>query len=134
MNNSTNTSNSANMTKFLINPSYGGFTFDSKVVKEYENQTGKKIHIYEESYRFDPLIISIIEKSGKYNGLKIVEVLSKYAPYVVISEYDGKEHFIIDENEYKIAEITKIINNENVNSSDNQKLLDIKNILNDNLN
>lgn len=108
--------------RVIINKSYGGFCVSQKAIKEYNSQM-KKInpqhtdvsqYAYEIS-RYDPILVSIVEKMGKkangdYSELEIVDIPKEYIHFMTIHEYDGVETIKVDFEKYRIAKIREIIN------------------------
>ena len=87
----------------LYNTCYGGFSFSSEFVDEFERRTGQRIkyNYQHNNYRDHSEAVKIFEEmgsewsSGDYSKLDIAYVPACMKEYYQVGEYDGKEDICI---------------------------------------
>lgn len=104
--------------KVIYNSTFGGFHLSPKMVKMYEEKTGKQLDEYDDIYgnnydlRADKDLIEIIENMSEEDRywdsctyISIQEVPDDYDWY--IDEYDGSESVMLTWKESKIRNLCK---------------------------
>jgi hypothetical protein len=123
----------------LCNNCHGVFSISDKAIDIYNMRKGVNSNhnpIQSGFYlsRHDPVLLQIYHELGKdfnykdYSNIITVKIPKKYKNCYKISEYDGLEQVIIDENEYKINVINYILMNDKISSF--EKLNEIDNLIN----
>jgi hypothetical protein len=120
----------------MYNNCFGGFTLSDEAIDEYNKRNpAKPIDSSSEIDRADTSMIQIcIElglkaSSGRRSSIQLAEIPKKYASYYKINEYDGAEGVSIDVNSYKLDNIKIIVEDNNNNSSNEDKIDLIKQLL-----
>jgi len=124
----------------LYNNCYGGFGLSEKAIDIYNtrmthiNSHHKPVDNVYYLPRHDPILLEIYHELGKefsheeYSNITTVNIPKKYEKCYSISEYDGLEKVVIDENEYKVNTIKTILMNEHLSSF--EKLNEIDHLIN----
>ena len=107
-------------TKVLYNDACGDWSYDdeffsNEFLETYKERYGKKLQMYNDSYRYDPDVVALYEELGQkrssYEGsvIKICKFPTKYLNCLEIKVYEGSESVMLSrEKAYKLL-LDKII-------------------------
>ena len=111
----------------MYNDQYGGFSFSSEAIEEYNRRKVPGASPQDEEYfqtheidRHDPLMVQICSEMGpKANGMyariEIEQIPISLANYYWIEEYDGLESVQIDHQQFGLDAVRSILNDQSLN-------------------
>jgi hypothetical protein len=119
----------------LVNRCFGGFQFSKQTLDEYNKRmilTDNEFRPIKRSCdinREDHVMIKICQEIGNLVNAQHSHIKIKYIPIIYrdfyqIENYDGKEFVTIEFDKYKLDQIQKIVDDENISSEDKIKKID----------
>ena len=110
----------------LYNKCYGGFSYSTKAIEEYNKRLPAGSTPIDESVeddirRDDPVMVQVCKElgpkaNGEYANIAIKELPIKFKNCFYIREYDGRETVHIDIKGYRLDRIKRILQDDSLSS------------------
>jgi hypothetical protein len=122
----------ADVFKILINKKYGGFGFSTRAIELYKLRNPNTEYSGSRNLRTDIEMIKIVEELGplansEFSSLCVETIPAIYKNHWNISEYDGMENIVIKYDRYKLDEVARIVNDNEI--SDELKVKQLKSLI-----